>query len=65
MPDVKTTQPAASFLSQLLDNRPSGAPQSAEVTAPARTISRVYPGGSQSSYGQADAGGPDISGGKR
>ena len=48
---VETTnpKPAASFLNQLLDNNPSGSPQSAQVTTqPLRTITRVYPGGSQS-----------------
>ena len=48
MVEVTTTKPAATFLGQLLDNKPSGAPKSAAVTAPARTITRVYPGGSQS-----------------
>jgi hypothetical protein len=48
MVEVKTTKPAATFLGQLLDNKPSGSQQSAEFTAPARTITRVYPCGSQS-----------------
>jgi hypothetical protein len=58
---VETTnpKPAASFLNQLLDNKPSGSPQSAEVTSPARTITRVYPFGSQASYSNAQKGNGD------
>jgi hypothetical protein len=47
MTEVATTKPAASFLGSLLDNKPSGAPQSAEVTTAHRTVTRVYPAGSQ------------------
>jgi hypothetical protein len=56
MVEVTTEKPAASFLNQLLDNKPSGSPQSAVVTTPARTITRVYPGGSQSTMSNTQKG---------
>lgn len=48
MPEVKTTTKPTTFLTQLLSNRPSGSVQSAENTAQARIITRVYPQGTQS-----------------